>query len=269
MDRLYKYLFLVVVLGLVGAIVFGYVKEQSHQAELRALRNQLAAAAETITIKDGLYSRLAVEHDDLKSLLSSKDSDITKLKDELKKSKDDILSVSSLVVKWKSAYQSIANAKQTELPSSGPTSGPSRLRVDFDKDFGPFIVSGYTLTDPAYAWLMIKQGKPLRLTLALTQQKDKSWRTLVSSSDENVTVDVAISAVNPLVLQPKWYEKISFDATVAGGSTQSGFGALLGLGVSYKLGPVSFGPAFFLGISKNVDMYGGLNVKWFPFEKSK
>lgn len=267
MDRLYKYLFLIVTLALLGVIGAAWYRDRQAQATAQNLRNEIAAKAETIEIQQGLYSKLSLESKNLIDLLSSKDDEVVKLRDELKKSKDDILSVTSLVLKWKSAYQSVANATQTEIPASGPAG--IRLRVDFDKDFGPFVVKGYSLTNPAYAWLEVTQGRPLRLSLAITQQKDRSWRTIVASSEENMDVDVAVTAVNPYVLEERWYEKLSFDGTLAFGSTPNGLGLLMGLGASYKFSSVSVGPAVFVGVSSGLSLYGGFNVKWFPFERNK
>lgn len=249
--------------GIVLALVLGLAwQNHSHTSRVVDLQNQIAGRDLTVEVQKGVYSKLAMEADGFKALLSSQDEQLKFLKKEVESRKAEILTATTMALAWKKAYEGEAEANQTEIPDDGPPepgapSKPPRLKVDFKKDFGPFIVSGHTITSPPEAFVAVKQGKPIKISLVVSEEPDGSWRTYATSSDENISIDIGLSAVNPRVIEEKWYEKIGFTALL-------GFGAqpLAGLGASYSVSQFDVGPAVYVtpaGLS-----YGG-SVTWHPF----
>jgi hypothetical protein len=264
-KNLFFYLSGLIIALLVGLILYGTAVRRSYELQLASLRNEVAQKDATVEIKDGLYHKLTVESESLKDSLDQKDSHIKDLESELKKKNLELLSVNQLALTWKKAYEGSLNSKQTDVPSD---SGVVRKKVEFEKDFGYIGVKGYTLTDPPEAWAKISQNRPLRLTLALSEDASHVWHTHVTSSEENVGIQIELSAVNPHLLEPKWYESFGVTTNLAGGTTQDGFGVLVGVGLTYSVGKFEIGPAAWLGISRNVDRYFGATFLWHPFQRN-
>lgn len=253
-----------VVVVLLGVIEY---QRRIHSAELRGLRNQVASRDQTVEIKDGLYRRATLEVENLTALLETSRKEVSSLKDELAGDRQKLLTVTELAVKWKRAYEAEASAHQEDLPpvvapsGSDTESSAVRKKVTFARDFGYIGVDGYTLTDPAYAWVRVVQKRPLVLTLALSQGDDGKWSTYVTSSEKDVGVDVRLSAVNPKLLSQKWYEKIGVQGTVAVGP-----GLVSAVGVTYRLGSLQLGPVAAYSPSISGAMYG-VSVTWHPFSR--
>jgi hypothetical protein len=263
-NAVIKY-FLFTVLGLlVVGVIGGALIKRHYDSEMARLRNEVAVRDETIEIQKGVYSKLALETDDLKSLLNSKDAEIKGLLAQVKKNKEDLLAANQLVVYWKKAYEAKGSGTQTETPGEN---GVVRKRVDFKKDFGAIGVTGWTITDPAEYSLKVEQLRPLQITLAVSQDASGAWHSYATSNDENSAVDIKLAAVNPYLLEPRWYERIQFNAMLAGGNAGSGFGVLVGAGASYRMKQFDLGPAVFLTISDRIDKYFGATFTWRPFEK--
>lgn len=246
------------VLALAGASAFlvGYLRERTFASKIRDLQNALALQSRTTEIDAGVFERLSVRTHELQGFLDGGTVEIDRLRSQLKERDQRLLAVDKLVVKWRKDLTGEAHAQQTISPE-----GHGSARVDFTEDFGYIGVEGYTLTDPPYAWVRVQQKRPLTLTLAVSQGSDGSWRSSVSSSEENVQVDIALSAVDPYILEPRWYERIGVDVALG----VSPWGVLAGIGPSLQLGRATVGPM--LWISSDVPRYYGLNVSWRPFQK--
>lgn len=272
MNKLYFYFVGVLCLIFAGAIIFAAVKKNSYEKQITELQNQVALNAKTIEVGKGLYEKATLQLTDLKSAMDSKDAQVKELEAQISKGKEDLLDATSLTVSWKHAYESVATATETHIAASGPSSTPSslpgRTRVDFTKDFGYIGVTGYTLTDPAEAWVSVKQNRPLKMVLAISQSKDKSWHTYVTSSEDNVQPDISVAAVNPYFFDAHWYEKIGITSALAAGPTSRGAGLLIGIGVTYKVSHFDFGPAFFLDVTDGLGKYFGATFAWHPFERN-
>lgn len=252
---------------LVGALGGLTIVRSSYENKIRDLQNQIAESSVTIEEKDGQYARLMVQTDDLKDLLDKKDKQIQELDRTLRQNKEELLTANTLVVKWKKAFESAANAQQSDVPT--PSKDPDhpeviRKRVDFDKDFGPILVSGFTLTDPPEAYVKVRQQRPLKLSLFVSQAADGKWTSRAISDDENSEVDIAVAAVNPYLLERKWYEKISLSIEL-GGAT----GLLAGVGAGYEIGNFDVGPKFWVTYTGKVDTYVGLGLTWRPFQRNR
>lgn len=255
------------ILLLLGVVVFGAIKKHSYDARMVELQNQIAARDVTIEVSKGVYTKLTLQLHNVEDALNQKDEQVKSLEAELKKRKEELLTATTIAANWKKAYEAEVKAKQTEVPGTNP-GDPTRTKVEFDKDFGYIGVKGYTLTNPAMAWVHVQQNRPLKITLAVSQDKEKKWHTYATSSEENVGVDVEVTAVNPYLLQPKWYENIGLSVALGGGTNAQGGAALIGLGLDYKIKQFTVGPGVWLGISDRVDKYYGINFSWRPFQKN-
>lgn len=251
-DKIIKYAAAAMfVLALIagGALYFA---NRSHQADLVRLQNEIAKRDQTIEVQKGVYAKLTVQLDDLKGSIDTTSESGKKLADEVRKSKAELIAVNNALLKLK---EQVAQGKGTQTE---PT--PGRLKVEFAQDFGYARVDGFTLTNPPEYQLRLSQGgTPLRLTLALTQQPDRSWKTLVASSDSNIAVDIGVSSVNPLALEPRWYEKLQLSLSFG-----VGHGVITGLGASYRLGAFEVGPGVWATTDGPSVYYGG-SISWAPF----
>lgn len=251
---------------LVFFAIYAVSKQRSYEKKIVELQNVAASKDQTIELKDGLYHKLTLQNDNLQKLLSSKDKTTKDLLEQIRKGKQDILAVNEINVGLKHQLEELKNATQTTVP--GQPGKPDRTKVDFHDDFGVVRVDGWTITNPAQSWVRLSPGKPLRLTLAVSQDKDKAWHTYVTTDDDRFGVDIHLAAVNPYLFKPHWYEGIGITTGLGVGSNQSGLGALVSVGLNYKLRQFSFGPAVWFGINGTVDKYYGLTFEWRPFEKT-
>lgn len=276
-SRVYKYITIVLMLVLTVAIVVGAVKRNAYESKLIELQNKVAANDITTEIGKGLYEKQTLQLKNVMDALDKKDAQVKELNKQLKASGEKLLTATTATLMWKHAYEGVAATTGSTLPSSyassdettheASSSPADRFRIDFSKDFGYIGVTGYTLTNPTFAFVSVKQNRPLRVTLALSQDKDKVWHTYVTSSEENVDADVTVSAVNPYFSKKSWYENIGFSTALGVGTTDRGAGVLLGFGLDYRLNQFNFGPMVWIGITNTVDKYFGANFTWRPFEK--
>jgi hypothetical protein len=234
---------------------------KAHKAEIVALQNEIAKRDQTIEVQKGVYTKLALTSARLELLLTGSVQENERLIAELKDRKAQLLTAQSVSVQWKKAYEALVKANQTEETTP---EGVVRKKVEFQKDFGYIIAEGHTLTDPPEAFIRVKQGRPLRLSVIMTQEPDKSWRAYATSSEENIGVSIDIAAVNPHLLDSKWYEKIGLHADVGIGT-----GGLVGLGASYKIGKFTVGPSVWgsMGLDFAPKGYVGVTMGWNPFQK--
>lgn len=267
-----KILFGTMLAAIVGLVLALAWTNHQHQKQVAQLQNEMAMKDKTIEVQKGLYTKLTIQSEEIKNVLDSKDKQVQELLDQIKKQKQDLLSASTVVASWKKAYEGLAKATQTEVPPD-PTKpvvagAKPREKVDFHEDFGYIGVDGWTLTNPPQAWVRVKQNRPLKLTLAISQDKDKAWHTYATSSEENVGVDIQVTAVNPFLLQPKWYEKIGVAIDLGMGTNRGGLGALAGIGLNYQIKQFTIGPHIWLGINDVVDKYYGITFEWRPFQRN-
>lgn len=270
-DKIKLYGLTTLIVVLVGIVIYGAIAKASSDAEMARLRNEVASKDVTIEVQNGVYSKLAIESENIKKMLDARDKQVSDLMVQISKNKEELLSANQLVVKWKKAFEGKAKASQV-IVAQEPEDGTIKFAVDrykvaFEADFGMIGVNGYTLTNPAEAWVSVKQLRPLKITLAVSQDKNKQWHSYATTSEENTAVDISLASVNPYVLEPKWYEKLQLDLTLAGGNTNSGFGVLAGAGVSYKIKQFNVGPAVFIGVNSTPSYYFGANFSWRPFER--
>jgi len=266
-EKFGKWAAIILMVTLVALAGFATWKYNDFLRQIRELQNQAAAKDATIEVQKNVFTKLTQQFEDMKLAIDTSTEEGKNLTSEIKKQKAEIVSVTNALAKLKTQ---VAEGKggQSDVPGVKP-GDPTRKKVTFDKDFGYAAVSGFTLTDPAEWHLELGQGsKPLKLTTAVTQQPDGSWRTYVTSSDANVAFDIGLSAVNPLIFEPHWYEKIKVHLDLGVGSALLG-----GVGASYQVGQFDFGPSLWYTAVKdaNQNYVGGtafgLNFSWAPFKK--
>jgi len=247
---------------LLGGAIYATLEKRSYDAKIVAMNNAIAAKDQTIEIAQGLYEKSTLETKSLKELLNSKNSEVLSLKTELDKKDQQLIAATSMALKWKHDYEALVAATQTTVPGTQPTD-PARTKVSFEKDFGPILVSGYTLTGPPEAYVKLHQQRPLRLTLAISQDKTGLWHTYTTSSEENMSVDITLSGVDPYFAERHWYERLSISALVAAGNN----GALGGLGVGIDIGKFTISPMIMAHSSNILAPLYGLGFTWRPFQQ--
>jgi hypothetical protein len=260
-NKLYKYGFLALCVVIVIAVVVLGIERRAQQELVTKLQNDVAQRDQTIEVQKGVYHKLSIESEGLQKLLTSKDEEMVRLNKELKKSKEQLLTANSLVVQWKKAYEAVVTGNQSDVNGEN---GVVRKKVEFSKDFGYIGVSGFTLTDPPEASVRVQQNRPLKLSLIVSQDDSGAWHTRTTSSEDNVNVQIDLAAVDPKILEPRWYEGIGFVLDVGMGSQ-----FLAGAGVTYKIGRFELGPKAWFGIplGQQPTWAAGLQVLWHPFAR--
>jgi HAMP domain-containing protein len=266
-EKIGKWAIIALMIALVALAGFATWKYNDFQRQIRELQNKVAEKDVTIEVQKQVFSKLTQQFEDMKLAIDTSTEEGKNLANEIKKQKAEIVSVTNALVKLKTQVAQ-GTGGQTDVPGQKP-GDPTRKKVTFEKDFGYALVTGFTLTDPPEYHLELGQGsKPLKLATVVTQQKDGSWRSYVTSSDSNVSFDIGVSAVNPLVFEPSWYEKLKLHLDLGVGSALIG-----GIGASYQIGQFDFGPTvWFVGVRGSDDKYVGgtafgLNFSWAPFKK--
>lgn len=251
------------VLTVLSAVLRDGCSRRSFAEERARLLSQIAERDKTIETQRGVFERRSVASEEaLKASverLALADERIRALGDELRRRGEELVSANSLVLKWKRDYEGLAAATQTEVPPSSSGGNP-RKRVDFSKDWGMVGVSGHTLTDPAEAFVSVRQLRPLRLTLFVSESREGVWSARAVSSEDDVSVDVDVSSVSPRLPARGFFERLGASLHLFVGPS-----VLTGVGVSYDTGRFGFGPAAFL--STNGEKFFGASLLWRPFNR--
>jgi sulfur transfer complex TusBCD TusB component (DsrH family) len=253
-------------IGLFAAILVllavGGVKKMSYDKRIAELQNAVAEKDRTLETHLGVYEKLAIQTEALKGLLDQKNAQVAALTKDLNARGEELLVANNLVVFWKKKYEAQGTGTQTVVPGDGPAK-PERLKVSFSKDFGYIGVNGYTITSPPEYFVSVDQKRPLKMTLVVGQLKDGSWKASVTSSEENVGVDIAVAAVNPHIFDDHWYEKLGLSLDLGVGAN----GFLGGVGASYRFGKFDVGPKVWLSAGgSGVNVAYGAGLVWRPFD---
>lgn len=240
----------------VGFKVGDWWRNRQTADEIADLKVKLSSTEETLEISTGLYGKKVIEYENINRLLVFKTDEMIALQKHLADTKASLLTAEQISLRWKKAYEAALAANQTEEPPID--GGIPRKRVDFSGRLGPITATGHTLTDPPEAYLKLEQVDPLKLTLVVAQNKDKSWSTYVTSSDENVEVTVDLAAVNPLILSPKWYQRIWLDVGAAALGDPAGY-----VGASYRGDRISVGAMCYASADSMAGCGGTLGVRIF------
>ena len=257
--------------ALLAALAFaGFMTIRDHQRAQRIvdLQNEIAKRDTTIETQKGLYQKLAIQSTDLQNLLDGKDQQLKELQDQLKKSGDQLLAANSVIVKLK---KDLTNAG-TATVTPGPTvDGHASTLLSGMSDVGPFTllcdmkVPVKVDANSVQFVQTLRQSRPIKISVAVSQLKDGSWRASATSSEDTFGLDIGLAAVNPYILEEKWYEKIDF-ALEAGVGTNPGL--LLGLGVDIEISKFDLGPRVWGVVDTHgASPYFGASLAWHPFKK--
>lgn len=270
MKELEKWL---IAVGLILLAAFGIVfvlgmKKHAYEARIVELQNQVAERDQTIEVKEGVYQKLALQTKDLNSLLGEKDAELKALKDQLDSQGAKLLSATKLVVqlredlKYKEEHPNVVHPPTDNSPMWEETA------VNSNDQWDPFRITGkvvfYPQSHASLVELELKQYKPLSISVVLSQDSDGTWRTSSTSSAKNFVVDIQLAAVNPYMLEPRWFEKISLMADVGIG-TNPGF--MAGVGAAYEIGRFEVGPKVWAVFDRGASLYAGATLIWHPFKK--
>lgn len=254
-----------VVLGVAILVCFFEARDHQRQAAIVNWQNQVALASKTVEDQKGLFERQAEQLQSVQSALDSKDPQIKELEAQLKARGEQLDNATTLNVQLRKALQAQADAHQTVQPppAGSPPSAAGRIRVDFNHSFDWIGVSGYTLTDPAEAFVTLSPGtRPLKLTAALSKDKQGAFHVYVTSSDANVAADVLVAAVDPSIRDVKWYERVGVV-----GSVGAADGLLVGAGLTLDVGRFTVGPMAWLTVNSQVSKFYGVTAVWRPFAR--
>lgn len=259
----------VILAAMVALVAFWTISKNSYEARIVKLQNDVASRDTTIETQKDVYQKLTIQATDLSKLLDSKDEEVKRLKDQLDKTGAQLLTANTLVVKLKKDLDSSGHI--VIQPSDPKYPGIVRAQLDSKTDFDPFRVTGDVVVDCSLeqgqapqAALKLAQTRALKLSVVVSQDKDGTWRSSTSSSESNFQVDIGLSAVNPYMLEPHWYEKIGIGVDLGVGTNPGFLGAV---GVSYQIGKFEVGPKVWAVIDRGISPYFGAQLLWHPFQK--
>jgi hypothetical protein len=254
---------LLIAIGAAGAFTLA---SSSHRKEIVALQNEVAKRDQTIETQKGLFERLTLQSHDLSILLDEKDGQLKVLQKQLADSGSQLLTANTLIVKLKKRLEAQSHGTVDPVDPNRPEIVAGS--VDTGTAFSPFKVTAEVSTNCKTrsfdAMLHLDQIRPLRLSVIVSQDKSGTWKTSTTSSEDAFQIDIALSGVNPYMLESKWYEKIGLHADLGVGS-----GVLLGFGASYKIGKFTVGPTVWGTMNWDLAPKGyiGATMGWNPFQR--
>lgn len=245
-------------------ILFAQVKNLSEQnlSNLESAHNQIAELSETIQENEHTWSRLAQQTQDQAQQLEERNADLSAI-------------ISARDEQIQSLTTAVARIRDIHVVIDGPAATQSqvedRVRVDFDQTYHESVrVTGYTLSNPAYAELAIFFNRPINFTVVTTQAEDGQWRTYLTSDFEDLQIGTIESSVNPHIVsiqqqadQRSWED--GFEVGIFGGIGVSGQAGTVGATLGYDFGSISVGlnaaGIFYPGGGDIlIGAYGSLNV---------
>lgn len=267
--------YVIISLLLICCILSGayFWQRKSFLNEKAALNAKLAESEKLVQETKNSWSSRGLEIENLKT-------DNKELQKVIKAKKEEILAISDLALQWKNKYFQIKDAKQSVVDSAGsqPASistecaaclASLRLKVDFEQVKDGLRVSGYTLSNPAEAYVNLEWIDTLKLQLVLTRGEEGSYRVYIESKNNDVVPVNLTLRVDPSILQKRWYEKINFTASGAFGNSVIGainWGGMASLGVGYLITHnVNIGLNVSVVYASNLYMFYGVGVTWYPF----
>jgi hypothetical protein len=268
------YKILSIILSALIVVVGGfYAFERYRHSNTKAqLSNKVAKLEGTIKETETAYSKRGVIIEDLQS----ENEDLQNIIDDRD---EEILAIGEIAFKWKDKYFKIKNVKQSVIPVSNVSEvveikescvedcetflASNRIRVDFDHQEDPFIVKGFTLTNPPEAELKLEWTRELKLNLILTKNEDDSFRLYLDSRESDVDKIELTLNVDPAILDEKWYEKIGIGIDLGVGDGFAG-----GIRIYYDiLDNLFIGPNVVITFDgAGARVYYGATLGFYPFK---
>lgn len=205
-----------VIMGILmaGLAIFGiaqFTKAKQEEAARIAAQNEIALMSDVIEEKEGVWSRLSVQQEDIIEQLREENSDLaTTIEDR----DANILAMSEAIARFSNIRVVVRPQNVVQEPVE------DRIRVAFTEEVDPIRVEGFTLTDPPEAEVTVGFTRPLQLRTVITQEEDGSWRTYIEGDYPNLEIEQIETVVNPFPERGRtWVENISIGGGLHG-STQ-------------------------------------------------
>lgn len=236
------------------------ISKNKIEKELLSTQNELSEAIGTVEVSDGVYSRLASQHEDLNNRYENLLGQNESLSETLNRKEESIRTLMQANATLREEIEFSGNATTTviagcdDAPSESvtvdngtTTTNPGNpieedefvpnLRVDFDLERSGFRVQGFTESNPRMtlgppvgrAELTLTQIDPFVIDIAVTENDDNQWRAVIYEQQQRLEFDVGTLAVNPRSSRIRWYERIGFGSQLVATNQGFGFAPTLGL----------------------------------------
>lgn len=259
---MYKYLSIALVVAFLAVAGFLVYEKYDHRQTRISVNNQIAQLEGTIQETESISSKRAILSNKLKSQNNE-------LQDLLNQRDEEVLAKAGIVARWKSKYFKIKNASQVAVDKDGnevedPVNA-SRTKVAFEHEEEPLKVTGFTLTNPAYAEIKLDWTRDLKLNLVLAKTDDDTFRIYVDAATSDVAPIELSLVVDPTLFDFKWYEKIAISSDIAGGQN----GGQLTFSITYDITKQWFIGPYVAGqiTSNGFGSFFGVSVGTYPFRK--
>lgn len=195
-----------------GAFGVGqFIRGNQEEARRIESQNEIARMSDVIEERNGVWSRLSQQQDDIINRLRDQNSGLADL---IEQRNEQILTLSETVARIRDVHVVVRPRNITQTPV-----GDDRIRVDFHEEVDPIRVEGFTLTNPGEADLTVGFTRPLRLTTTVTQAEDGSWKTYVEGDWPNLEIEQIDSVVNPQPIR----ERTFVENLIVGGDLATSF----------------------------------------------
>lgn len=245
---MYKFLSMLLAVLLLICGGFYLYERYKHNQDTALLNNQIAQQQQTIKETQDAYSKLAVEAKNLKV-------ENAELQKKIKDRDEQIVSLTQVNIRLRDQIIQITNATQTEQNG--------RTKVEFSKDNGLLKVSGYTLTNPAFAQINLEWLRDINLQLVLVKDKNNIFRVYLDSQSSDIESATLSLKIDPSVFEYKWYERLA----VSGGTLLGNNTLVSNVGIQLKIYNWLVGPSVGIVVGPSVQKVYGVQASWFPFER--
>lgn len=296
-NRIIPMLAVVALLLISGFAVHQTIQKNKIEAELTASQNQLAEAIGTIEVKEGLYVRLASEHDNLNRRYESLLGDNERLSEVINTKEEEIRALTQLNASLREDIVFAGNATTTVLTSCNDVTNSNQnvsittdtgreidpdetvpnIRVDFDLQEEGFRVQGFTESNPSLlpgppsgrAELTLTQTDPFVIDIALTENEDNDWRAIVYEQQNRLEFDVGVLSVNPQSDRLKWFERIGVGAQAAVTESSAGIAPTLSMRLGHS-GAWSVDAGPYWDLSRDGTVRGAtVGITMYPFDRGR
>ncbi len=202
---------IILIIIICSFLIYNKLDKNKLDNTIKQLEIQLSKKDETIRDLNGVISKYAIEVENVDSILDGSDKVQKKIIDSKKKD-EEIKSIQQVSVRLKKKYVSDLFKNDEVIEEHVNTSTISiakvRTKVSFIKIFDIYKISGYTLSNPAYAHIELDQTNIIKIALVISQTKNGAWKSYASSNFENLYMEFDINAVSPYINEKEWYENI-------------------------------------------------------------
>ena len=261
---MYKFLSAALAAMLIFVSVFFAYEKWDHGKTRKRLNNEVAHLQGMQKEAETVFSRLAIESEDLRS-------NNKKLNDIISDRSEEILALSEINIQLKdqllqidSATESIHSVETiTVTEECQEEIKDIRHRVDFSEKTDLLRVSGFTLTNPAYAEVKLEWIRAMKLEIILTKDSEDHYRVYIDSKKSDIIPTELKLQVDPSILDLDWYAKIGIGGDIS--ASKTGIQASMRLFVNITPG-LYIGPNFVVQHNGQVvRKFYGVSIGWNPW----